>query len=83
MTEVIEIYHLLKETGSLSQRSFNKHDFNQVERRFVGAMNKVKITLGVMAYYSKAFDTVGHQILITKLRCLKYSRKALKITVYS
>ena len=41
------------------------------------AMNNTEVTLSVFADYSKAFDTVDHQVLIEKLHSLNFSKSTL------
>ena len=43
------------------------------------AMDRGKVTLAVMANFSKAFDTVDFRTLIEKLHMLSFSKKSKKI----
>jgi len=42
------------------------------------AMKKSEITIAVLTDYSKAFDTVHHKILLSKLQSLNFSISTIK-----
>ena len=71
MTEFIEKYHLLKETQSGFRKVHSIFTVGiKLKDGILKAMNKDEITLAVMVDYSKAFDTVDYEILITKIHRL-------------
>ena len=62
-----------------------EHAILQLSKEILDSFNEKKFTLGVFLDLSKAFDTVNHEILLTKLRYLGISEiylKWFKVTVY-
>ena len=45
------------------------------------SLNKVEVTIAVMAYYSKAFDTVTYSTLIKELKMLKFSNSFIHLII--
>ena len=45
----------------------------------IRAMNRSEVTLAILIDYSKAFDTIEHELLLTKLLKLGFSVDAIKI----
>jgi len=43
------------------------------------AMNRNEITMSLLIDYSKAFDTIDHEILLKKLITLNFSNSSIKI----
>ena len=43
------------------------------------AMNRREVTLSVLIDYSKAFDTIGHRILLEKLQNMNFTENTIKI----
>ena len=54
-----------------------KHAMLQLTRDITGSFKKGEYTLGVFKDFSKAFDTVDHQILIKRLQCYGIDGTAL------
>ena len=55
-----------------------EHAILQLSKEILDSFNEKKFTLGVFVDLSKAFDTVNHDILLTKLRYLGISETYLK-----
>ena len=79
------VYNHLDSKGLLCEKQFGfqrnystEHAILQLTRDITSSFEKEEFTLGVFIDFSKAFNTVDHQILIKKLQCYEIDGTALE-----
>ena len=61
------------------EKTFNNHNLLKITDDIKRAMNKSVVTLAIFIDYSKAFDTIDHNILLEKLLKFNLSPQAIEI----